>query len=124
GLPLKAMAAAVKSGKGTLAADAPQRKLVESVDTKQVLWGAAVVTPEQRVLPVVSAFDTITLVGTRQGKMLTITMKARGDDAEQVKAAVDAVNKHAKESADFLAGIHGMKSIDLAVELLRSMHAT
>jgi hypothetical protein len=124
GLPLKALAAAVKSGKGALAADAQQRALVQSVDTKQVLWAASVVTPEQRTLPVVGAFDTITLVGTRQGKTLTLTMKGRGSDAAEVKAAADAVNKHAKDSVEFLAGIHGQKTVDLSVQLLRSMHAT
>jgi hypothetical protein len=41
-----------------------------------------------------------------------------------VKAAVEKVNKHAKESADFLDGIKGMKAIDLSVQLLRSMKAT
>jgi hypothetical protein len=123
GLPLKALAAAVKSGKGALAADAQERALVQSIDTKQVLWAASVVTPEQRTLPVVSAFDTITLVGTRQGKLLTMTMKARGSDAAEVKKAADAVNKHAKDSVEFLRMIHGLKALDLAVELLRSMHA-
>jgi hypothetical protein len=123
GLPLKELAAAVKSGKGALAADAQERKLVESIDTKQILWAASVVTPEQRVLPVVSAFDTITLTGTRQGKTLTLTMKAKGNDPAEVKTAVDAVNKHAKDSAEFLDGIKGMTAIDLSVQLLRSMRA-
>jgi hypothetical protein len=123
-LPLKALAAAVKSGKGALAADAQERALVQSIDTKQILWAASVVTSDQRALPVVNAFDTITLVGTRQGKTLTLTMKGRGSDAAEVKDAADAINKHAKDSAEFLAGIRGMKAIDLSVQLLRSMHAT
>ena len=98
------------------------RKLVESLDTKAaVLWAAAAVTPEQKALPVAEAFDTITLLGTREGKTLTLKMTARGSDPEKVKAAVDRVNKHAKDSVEFLAGIHGMPLIDMSVELLKTV---
>jgi hypothetical protein len=121
-LPTDEMTQAVKAGKGTLAADEPMRKLVESLANKQVLWATAAVTEAQRELPVVGAFDTITLLGTREGKTLKLKMTARGRDAEQVKKAVDQLNKHAGEAAEFLEGIH-YQVILLSAELLKSVKA-
>jgi hypothetical protein len=81
------------------------------------------VTPEQKALPVADAFDTVTLLGTREGKTLTLKLTARGGDAEKVKAAVERVNKHAKDSVEFLAGIRGIPLIDMSVELLKTVAA-
>lgn len=121
-LPLAEVAAAVKSGKGALGGDDELRKLVGTVDTKQVLWGAAVVTAEQRDLPAAGAFDTITLVGAReQKKTLRLTMTARGTDPARVKAAAETVGRHAKDSADFLEGMQVASIVTMAMELLQSV---
>jgi hypothetical protein len=123
-IPLAEAVAAVKSGKGGLAGDDAMRKLVGSVDTKQILWGAAMVAPEQRELPVAGAFDTVTLVGTReQKKTLRLTMTARGADAGGVTNAVEQANKHAKDSAEFLEGMQVAPIVTLAMELLKTVRA-
>ena len=120
-LPIDEMTTVVKAGKGSLAADEEMRKLVASVGERQVLWAAAAVTQSQRELPVAGAFDTITLLGTREGKTLRLKMNARGRDPAAVAKAVQDVDKHAKASAEFLSGIHGFTAITLATELLQSV---
>ncbi len=122
-LPVKEMVAAIKQGKGPLAGDEKMQKLVASVGAKQVLWAAAAVTESQRSLPVVGAFDTITLVGTRADKTLSLKMTARGRDPAEVQTAVEKVNKHAKESAEFLSGMQVASVIRMAVRLLNSTQA-
>jgi hypothetical protein len=123
-LPLEEVIAAVKSGKGGLAGDEEMRKLIGTVDTKQILWGAAIVAPEQRELPVAGAFETVTLVGAReQQKMLRLTLTARGADAANVAKAVERANKHAKDSADFLEGMQVAPIVTLAMNLLRTVRA-
>ena len=120
----KAMAATMKTGKpADRPADDATRKLVSTVDTNQVLWAASVVTPPQKALPVAEAFDTISLVGTRQGKTLDVKMIARGADAAQVKSAVDKVNKHAQDSAEFLEKMQVVSTIRMSVQVLRSVKA-
>jgi hypothetical protein len=122
--PARALAASLAKGKP--AAPAPDdalRKAVEAADTRQVLWAASVVTPEQKALPVVEAFDTIALVGERQGRTLALTLTGRGSDAAQVTAAANAIQKHAADSAEFISGIQGTAAFRLAVELLRSVKA-
>jgi hypothetical protein len=121
-MPVDEAVAAVKSGKGGLAADDEMRKLVGTVDTKQVLWGAALVGPEQRALPVAGAFDAVTLVGTREReKTLRLTLTGRGGDAAQVAKAAEVAAKHAKESADFLEGMQVAPIVTLTMELLRTV---
>jgi hypothetical protein len=124
--PAKALAAAVKSGKpgsASGASDEATAKLMAGVDTKQVLWAVSRVTEPQKALPVAAAFDTMNLVGTREGRTLTLKLAARGSDPKEVEAAVARVNKHAKESAEFLEGMQVASVIRMAVELLKSMHA-
>lgn len=123
-IPVAEAVAAVKSGKGGLAGDEEMRKLVGTIDTEQILWGAAIVAPEQRELPVAGAFDTVTLLGTReQKKTLRLTMTARGADAGGVAKAVEQINKHAKDSADFLEGMQVAPIVTLAMELLKTVRA-
>jgi hypothetical protein len=124
GLPVKELVSAIKEGKGPLASDEKMHKLVESVDAKQVLWAASSVTESQKTLPVAGAFDTITLVGTRAGKSLSLKLTGRGRDAAEVQEAVNLVNKHAKESAEFLSGIQVASVIRMAIKLLNSVEAT
>ena len=121
---IKSLASAAKAGKPPVNAsgDDTRRKLIETIDTKQaVLWAAAAVTPEQKKLPVAEAFDTITLLGSREGKALKLAMTARGSDSAKVAEAVKQIDKHAKDSIEFMAGIHGISLIDLSVQLLRSV---
>jgi hypothetical protein len=118
--PAAELARAVKAGKGPLAGDEAAHKRIEALDTKQILWGASTVTPDQKSMPVAEAFDTITLSGTREAKTLKIRMTAKGSDPEKVKAAADKTAKHAKDSADFLSGIH-MSIILMSADLLRSV---
>jgi hypothetical protein len=121
-LPLAEMVAVANGGTGTLGGVDGMRKLVGTVDTKQVLWGAAIVTPEQRDLPAAGAFDTITLVGSRQEKStLRLAIRAQGSDAARVKEAATIVKRHAEESAEFLEGMQVAPIVTLAVELLKSV---
>lgn len=123
-IPLAEAVAAVKSGKGGLAGDDQMRKLVGTIDTKQILWGAAIVAPEQRDLPVAGAFDTVTLVGRREQKRtLRLTMTGRGDNAGKVADAVGRANQHAKDSAEFLEGMQVAPIVTLAMELLETVRA-
>lgn len=122
--PAKALAATMKTGKPAARAnDDATKKLAASIDANPVLWAVSAVTAPQKTLPVAEALDTITLLGTREGKVLNLKMTAKGSDAAQVKSAVDKINKHAKDSADFLEGMQVVSAIKLSVKLLRSMHA-
>lgn len=123
-LPLAEIVAAVKAGEGSLAGVAALQKLIGAVDTKQALWAAALVTPDQRELPVAGGFDAITLVGAREGdKTLRLTIHGRGGDADRAKEAAELVNAHAKESADFLQGMQVDPIVTLAMELLKTVKA-
>ncbi len=112
---------ALKAGKGPLTTDEAMHKLVSQLDTKQIMWAVSSVTPEQKSLPVIEALDFITLVGTREDKTLKIKMTAKGSDETKVKEAADAVAKHAKDSAEFLSGIH-MSIVLMAADLLKSVN--
>jgi hypothetical protein len=50
-------------------------------------------------------------------------MIARGTKAEDVQKAAERVNKHAKDSADFLEGMQVVSTIRMSVQLLRSIEA-
>lgn len=120
-LPIDEITKSLAQDRGPLAADESLRTLVESIGGRQVLWGVALVTEQQREIPVFGAFDTITLLGTREGRTLTLTMAGIGHDAGKVSQAVDEVKKHAQTSAEFLSGIKGFNVITLATELLQSV---
>jgi hypothetical protein len=120
-LPIKEITTSLAEGKGPLAADESMRKLVESIPGKQVLWGAALVSDDQREIPVFGAFDTVTLLGTREGKTLTLKMTGVGSDPDKISEAAAEVKKHAQTSAEFLSGIKGFNVIALATELLQSV---
>ena len=87
-LPLKAMTAAVKAGKGGLDAAADIAPLIKSADTTQPLWAVAHTTPEIRQFIAFGGFDTVSLAATQDGSTFQIRLAAEGSDAAKTAASV------------------------------------
>jgi hypothetical protein len=91
-LPLEAFAKALAAGKGELGNVPEMKKLIESVDTTQPLWGVAKMTESYRRAPVLAPFDTMTVVGKQNGAVMEVRIDGEGPDKEKVAGAVGQVN--------------------------------
>jgi hypothetical protein len=88
-MPLDDIGAAVKSGKGKFENSTDLIKAIETVDTKQPLWAAMIVSDNYRQAPQLAAFDSITMVAKATEDGMKYEAKAAGKDADAVKSAVD-----------------------------------
>ncbi len=115
--------AAVRSGKGKLDATVGVGKLIKAIDTTQPLWLAVSMSDAYKRAPVLNAFDSLTLVGTRQKEGgLALGVKGTGSDAKAVADAVEQVNAGIgmfKEQMKQARQIPGLESIQEAVESLK-----
>lgn len=96
-LPLKEMAMAVREGKGGLDRAEGMADLVSHArakgDTKQALWAVVRTTPEIRQLPMLSGFDTLTVVGRQDGPTFHFQLHAQGADAGKVDSSIQDFNR-------------------------------
>ncbi len=91
-LPVAAMAAAIKAGRGTLAPESEMGKLIGSLDASAPLWAAMKVSEGYRKAPPLAPFDTMTLVGTHDKDALAIKLVARGADAAKIASTISEFN--------------------------------
>jgi hypothetical protein len=88
-MPLDDIGAAVKSGKGKFENSTDLIKAIESVDPKQPLWAAMIVSDNYRQAPQLAAFDSMTMVAKPTEDGMKYEARAAGKDADAVKSAVD-----------------------------------
>ena len=91
-LPVSAMAAAVKAGRGTLAPESEMGKLIGSLDASAALWAAVKVSEGYRKAPQLAPFDTMTLVGTYDKDVLAAKLVAKGPDAAKIASTISEFN--------------------------------
>jgi hypothetical protein len=91
-MPFEAFATALKTGKGGLETSDEMKKLLATVDTTQPLWVALRVTDTLKQVPVLSAFEQVTLVGKVKDQNVDIQINGQGLNPAQVAAAVDQLN--------------------------------
>jgi hypothetical protein len=133
--PVQKLIAATKSGNGGLIRVAGMVNLIKTVDTKQPVWGAVQMTDVYRQAPVVSAFDTFTMVGKlKAGAEATpdadieFRIEAKGSDAQQVKDAVAVINQgiatgkqHIQDAEKRLAGGEGGAAMTPMAPIIRQV---
>jgi hypothetical protein len=93
-LPLMDVVAALKAGKGKLSESAEMAKLVQSMDTKQVLWATAKVPASYRAAPLLAPFDVLKLTGELKEGTTHLKFEAKGSDAAAVQKVVADVQAH------------------------------
>jgi hypothetical protein len=92
-MPIQAVLAAAREGKGPLLGNAEMAKLIGAVDPKAAAWAVCRVTPAYRAAPVLGQFETVTLTAVRERGGMNVKVSGVGADAGAVKNAVDMVNK-------------------------------
>ncbi|HUU57979.1 MAG TPA: hypothetical protein VMZ50_00435, partial [Phycisphaerae bacterium] len=125
-LPLEEVALAVSSGKGTLEANKELAALVRSVDRSGPIWAAAKMSPAYReAMKILAPFQAVTFSTTKTKDGLGLTLNARGEDEEKVKAAVAEFNdgvKQALEQAKETA--ENMPAAKPAIEFLQGIQVS
>lgn len=105
-LALEPLTAALKAGQGDLATNLELSKLVNSVNTKAPLWGAARLSPGlAEIVGPLGQFDSATLVGAQtrndQGELMTqVTLTATTTDAAKARQAANAARDQIKNDTD------------------------
>ena len=95
--PVAEMIAAVKAGKGALAADSDIGKLVKTVDTTSPIWAAAKMSETYRKESLFAPFDTMTMTSKIAKGVQSFKVIAIGTDAEKVAQAVKEFDGHMAE---------------------------
>jgi hypothetical protein len=91
-VPFEDIGAAIKSGKGKFEDSTDLVKVINSIDTTQPFWGAMLVGDNYKQAPMLTAFDSLTLVGKPTDDGVSFEAKGAGQDADAVKSAVDQMN--------------------------------
>jgi hypothetical protein len=121
-LPIESITRAIKTGKGSFADDIALNKITRTVDTDSPLWVAANIGDCYRQAPVLTNMQSMTLVGTHNGKGLALRASGTCADAEQAQSASGALSAgvalicglirnnnamggNAASMADFLGGV-------------------
>jgi len=124
-LPIEPMLAALKNGKGELNTVQEMTKLIESIDTKQSLWGVMKVTDAYRKASIIAPFDSITLVGQVKAGLLDLRIEGLGDNANAVKDAAAEVTQSAQQAlADLKPAVAQMPFIQHLIEIFESVKCT
>ena len=95
--PVAEMIAAVKAGKGALAADSDMGKLIKTVDTTSPIWAASKLSETYRKESLLAPFDTMTMTSKIANGMQTFKLVAVGTDADKVAQAVKEFDGHMAE---------------------------
>jgi hypothetical protein len=101
--PVEEVSMGIKDGKGKFAENELMAKLLEPVNKTADLWAVVRVTDSYRQAPVLAAFDTLQLVSQVSGDAMKIEVKATGQDADTVKAAVEQFTALVEEGKNQLA---------------------
>ena len=120
-VPLVPTLAAIKSGKGEMAANAELVKLISSIDRSGPIWAAGRTGKGYPDAPVINAFDTLVLSSKFEADQLSLQISGEGSP-EKVGPAVDMVNKGVAEAQRGLAdAVKQMPALKPVVELLASV---
>ena len=124
-LPLKEMAAAVKSGKGGLDRAEGMPAMIKAAPTDQALWAVARTTPEMRQFPPLQGFDTAALAGRQEGQSFALQLTAEGSDARKVELSMQELTRMLKSSREwFDANAPVMPPLKPVRNFLRSVTPT
>ncbi len=83
--PIEDLIVAARDGKpGGIEKNQPMADLLKTIDQTKTSWGALMVTPEMRELPVLAAISSLTLEINNPGNSVEAVLKARGPDDDQV----------------------------------------
>jgi len=96
-LPVKALIEHMNKGEGQLKQNEAMGRLLAGIDRTQPLWAGVIMGPSYRQVPVVNVFDTLTLVGRREGQSTQLEIRATGSDAAAVQQAVEQLRGHIAE---------------------------
>ncbi|MEX0775859.1 MAG: hypothetical protein WD042_09125 [Phycisphaeraceae bacterium] len=96
-MPVDQVIAALKTGKGGIDKDATLSALIKTVDTAAPMWSVATMSASYRQVPLFVPFDTITLVGKKQGATMQLSFQGKGKDAAAIKTAVDTFRTQAQQ---------------------------
>ena len=87
-LPIDAMIAAVKAGRGTLADNQEIAALIRSADTKAPLWAVSKLSDAYRKEKMLAAFDSAVLIGKEADGVSTFTVTATVKDPAKLPASM------------------------------------
>lgn len=102
-LPMKELAAALRTGKGTLADDVAMKALIASVDRTGEGWAVAQISDKFRGgYDVLQSFDTIKATRRRDQDRILLRVTLAGADEAKVKGAIGMLETGWKQSLESL----------------------
>lgn len=97
--PVKEILAAIKTGKGTLSEDPTMTKLIASANRKSGGWVVIEMTNTFRgATPMFRPFDSVIAERVSEKGKTSIKVQGTGNDADEVKAAVNQMNSVLEEA--------------------------
>jgi hypothetical protein len=100
--PVKDALAALKSGKGGLAGNAPLAALVKAVKPADRPWAVAAISKCYAQAPLLAGFETMKLTGRRREGGTDLEFVARGKDDEKIGAAAEMLKGFRNEAVEGL----------------------
>lgn len=91
-VPVMTIAKHLKAGKGELDQNQTMMDLIKTVDTTKPAWGVMQINAAMAEAPFLAPFDTVRMTADVKDDEVIATFKAEGDDAEEVKKAVEWLN--------------------------------
>jgi hypothetical protein len=121
-LPIKEIAAALKTGEGSLKENEELAKLIDNVDRAQTAWYAMRMTPQYKEAPVLSALTSITATLRHEDTGLKATINATGDNEATLTAAVAMFDMGLKMAINEIQReVDDMPMLQPIVDMLKSI---
>jgi hypothetical protein len=121
-LPVKEIAATLKSGKGKLPESTDMVKLIESMNSQQILWAVAKMSDSYHKAPLLAPFDIMKLKGEMKDGLTQVSLEAKGSDPAAIQKLVtqsdQQLNSAIEDARQFIDKMPAMKPM---LEMMESI---